>query len=414
MDNLRNRKIVLGVSGGIAAYKSPDLVRRLTERGAEVRVVLTPAADALVSATVFQAVSGNSVRTSLWDREAEAAMGHIELARWADLLVIAPATANLMASLATGRADNLLTTICLATEAPVFLAPAMNHVMWRNPATQANRTLLESRDVHFIGPVEGDQACGETGPGRMVEPVQIVQRLSDEPAVSDRSLLAGASVVITAGPTREPIDPVRFVSNRSSGKMGFAIARAAARTGAAVTLITGPVNQPTPPGVTRIDIETAAEMYAATMEHLESCDIFVAAAAVADYRPGVVQPRKIKKTADRMALEMVKVQDILAAVAALPGGPFTVGFAAETEQLEHYARTKLVSKNLDMIIANLVGPDRGFEQDSNSALVIWQDGQLLLDEMPKTGLAHELVELIAARYIAARKAPTPLRHPTAS
>ncbi len=414
MYTLDGKHILLGVTGGIAAYKSPDIVRRLREKGADVRVVMTSSAEKLVSTTVFQAVSGNPVRCDLWDEDAEAAMGHIELARWADSILIAPVTANVMAQLAAGRADNLLTTICLATETPLFIAPAMNQAMWRNHATQDNRELLESRDVRIIGPAEGEQACGETGPGRMVEPADIVAQLTADSGVANVGLLKGVTLLVTAGPTREPIDPIRFVSNRSSGKMGFAIAQAAVRAGAEVMLIAGPVEQNTPPGVDRIDVETAADMHAATMARVNEVDIFISAAAVSDYRPCIVAQQKIKKTDDNITIEMVRAHDILAEVAALPRRPFLVGFAAETEHLEKYAREKMLAKHLDMIIANLVGADRGFEQETNSVYVITRDDKQELEEMPKVELARKLIYAIAARYTKIRKAPTPLHKTTLS
>lgn len=406
-------RVLLGVTGGIAAYKSPDIVRRLLDRGAEVQVVLTPSAERLVSPTVFQAVSGRAVRGELWDEQAEAAMGHIELARWADRILIAPATAHVMAQLAAGAAGNLLTTLCLASEAPVFLAPAMNQAMWRHPAVRANHALLLERGVRFIGPAEGEQACGDVGPGRMVEPESIVAALLDGTGVK-AGPLAGANVLITAGPTREPIDPVRFVSNRSSGKMGFAVARAAAAAGARVTLVAGPVSLPTPNGVERVDVETAAEMRSATLGRVEDADIYIGAAAISDYRPEQVAEQKIKKKSDTLSLDMVKSPDVLAEVSALPDRPFTVGFAAETQNLEAHARAKLEGKSLDMIVANLVGQDLGFDCDQNSALVIWADGKQALPEMSKAELAGRIVSLIAGRYLAITKAPTPLRQPTAS
>jgi len=414
MSILEGRHILLGITGGIAAYKSPGIVRRLREQGAEVRVVMTPSAGKLVSATVFQAVSGNPVHTDLWDAQAQAAMGHIELARWADLVVIAPATANVMAQLASGRADNLLTTICLATRAPLFVAPAMNQAMWRHSATRNNLGLLVSRDIRIIGPAQGEQACGDTGPGRMVEPVEIVARLRRDSGIMNAGLLEGVRLLVTAGPTREPIDPVRFVSNRSSGKMGFAMAQAAAGAGARVVLIAGPVSVPAPQDVERIDVETAAEMYAAAMERIADTDIFIAAAAVADYRPATVSARKIKKKTASMSLDMVRVKDILAAAAALHNGPFTVGFAAETEHLERHAQEKLVSKQLDMIVANLVGGGRAFDQDHNVVCVLSHDGQHEFEELPKTELARRLIGLIAARYAKTRNVPAPLHQPAAS
>ena len=392
---------MLGVTGGIAAYKSPDLVRRLQEAGADVRVVMTPSATRLVAPTVFQAVSGHPVRSELWDDAAEAAMGHIELARWADLVLIAPATAHLMAQLAGGSAGNLLTTLCLATAAPLVLAPAMNQAMWRHAATQANRATLESRGVRCIGPASGSQACGDVGPGRMVEPTDIVAILSELPAGDFASLLKGSRVLVTAGPTREAIDPVRFVSNRSSGKMGFAVARAAVEAGAEVTVVAGPVNLPTPVGVRRVDVETAAEMFAATIERIADVDIYIGAAAISDYRPEPAA-HKIKKRTDRLTLDMVKSPDLLATIAARPGAPFTVGFAAETERLEEYARQKLDRKRLDMIVANQVGAKLGFDEDDNSVLILWRDGQEALCRMPKCDLARRIIATVAARFTAVR------------
>ena len=392
---------MLGVTGGIAAYKSPDLVRRLQEAGADVRVVMTPSATRLVAPTVFQAVSGHPVRSELWDDAAEAAMGHIELARWADLVLIAPATAHLMAQLAGGSAGNLLTTLCLATAAPLVLAPAMNQAMWRHAATQANRATLESRGVRCIGPASGSQACGDVGPGRMVEPTDIVAILSELPAGDFAGLLKGSRVLVTAGPTREAIDPVRFVSNRSSGKMGFAVARAAVEAGAEVTVVAGPVNLPTPAGVRRVDVETAAEMFAATMERIADVDIYIGAAAISDYRPEPAA-HKIKKRTDRLTLDMVKSPDLLATIAARPGAPFTVGFAAETERLEEYARQKLDRKRLDMIVANQVGAKLGFDEDDNSVLILWRDGQEALCRMPKCDLARRIIATVAARFTAVR------------
>jgi len=412
---LDNQRVLLGVTGGIAAYKSPDLVRRLKDAGAEVRVVMTPSAARLVSPTVFQAVSGQPVRTELWDEAAEAAMGHIELARWATLVLIAPATAHLMSQLAGGSAGNLLTTLCLATTAPLVLAPAMNQAMWRHLATQANRATLESRGVRFLGPASGSQACGDVGPGRMQEPADIVAGLPAvlpaAPAALPNDRLKGLRVLVTAGPTREPIDPVRFVSNRSSGKMGFAVARAAAEAGAEVVLVAGPVNLPTPAGARRIDVETAAEMFAATSGELEGIHIYIGAAAISDYRPEPA-PQKIKKRTDRLVLDMVKSPDLLATIAARPGAPFTVGFAAETERVEEYARQKLEAKRLDMIVANQVGAKLGFDEDQNSVLILWAGGQQELGRMPKSDLARHIVATVAARYAAARGASvTPLRRP---
>ena len=416
MSQLQKKRVLLGVTGGIAAYKSPDVVRRLQDAGAEVRVVMTASAARLITPTVFQAVSGHPVRVDLWDAEAEAAMGHIELARWAEYVLVAPATAHFMSQLATGGAGNLLTTLCLATEAPILIAPAMNQVMWRHPATQANRVTLESRGVRCVGPGVGSQACGDIGPGRMVEPVAVVEALVEmatqhEGRNTVSGLLAGLKVLVTAGPTREPIDPVRFISNRSSGKMGFAVAQAAVEAGAEVTLIAGPVNLPAPRGLRRTDVETAEQMCSATLDCIGSADIYIGAAAISDYRLEAA-PQKIKKRSDRLLLEMSKSQDLLATIAALPSPPFTVGFAAETERLEEYARQKLEGKRLDMIVANLVGARLGFDADDNSALILWRDGGEELARMSKLELARQIIRVVAARYTAARGASvTPLRRP---
>jgi phosphopantothenoylcysteine decarboxylase/phosphopantothenate--cysteine ligase len=397
---MQGKRVLLGVTGGIAAYKSPDLVRRLREQGAEVQVVLTAGAREFVTPMTFQAVSGREVRSDLWDPEAEKAMSHIELARWADFVIIAPATADFLARLATGQADDLLTTLCLATGAPIALAPAMNRLMWSNPATQANVATLKSRGIHVWGPGEGDQACGETGAGRMLEPAQLASLAASTLAPSGP--LAGKRVLLTAGPTRERIDPVRFISNRSSGKMGFAIAAAAREAGAEVVLVSGPVNLATPAGVRRIDVESAADMLDAVMQNVDGVDIFIATAAVADYRPASPVECKIKKTSESLDLKMERTVDILATVAARAARPFVVGFAAETDSVEQYARQKLLKKNLDMIAANEVGHDKVFEKDDNALLVLWRDGRRDLPQAPKVALARDLVALIAERYAARR------------
>ena len=398
--------IVLGITGGIAAYKAPDLVRRLKERGAEVQIVMTASAAEFVTDTALQAVSGRPVRANLWDKEAERAMSHIELARWADAILIAPATAEIMARIVSGGAPDLLTTICLATEAPLAIAPAMNHVMWNNPATQANRQVLEERGVHILGPATGSQACGETGAGRMLEPSAIAAAVFDLGVSRGEGLLAGRKVVITAGPTREPIDPVRYISNRSSGKMGYAMARAAIAQDAEVVLISGPVDLPEPPGAELRRVTTADEMYAAAHEVIADADIFIAAAAVADYRPAQCSTEKIKKSREAMSIELVRCPDILASVAALDAAPFTVGFAAETEHVDEYAQGKLADKKLDMIIANRVGADLGFDSDENAVSVFWHDGARRFPRADKSQLANELIELIAQHYFAARGADT--------
>ena len=391
-------KILLGVTGGIAAYKSPELVRRLKDRGAQVQVVMTRSAEAFVSPVTFQAVSGRRVRGDLWDEAAEAAMGHIELARWADLVLVAPATAHCLGSLAGGLAGDLLTTICMATEAPIILAPAMNQAMWSNPAVEENRELLEKRGIRLVGPMAGDQACGEDGPGRMMEPEDIVRAVFEEPAILVSESLKGLRTVITAGPTREPIDPVRYVTNRSSGRMGFALATAAQQAGADVVLVSGPVSLPTPPGVQRMDVETAQEMYNTVHERIADTDLFIACAAVSDYRPRTPSARKIKRSDSELTLELTPSLDTLASVAKLADGPFTVGFAAETEDVSRHARNKLTRKGLDMIAANRVGPDCGFDQETNSLTVLWEGDEIELEQATKPILARRLIELIAKRY----------------
>jgi phosphopantothenoylcysteine decarboxylase/phosphopantothenate--cysteine ligase len=398
--------IVLGITGGIAAYKAPDLVRRLRERDAEVQIVMTNSAEEFVTSTALQAVSGRPIRSNLWDKEAEAAMSHIELARWADVVLIAPATAEVMARIVSGGAPDLLTTICLATEAPIALAPAMNHVMWSNPATQSNREVLEERGIHIIGPGIGSQACGEEGAGRMLEPDLIAATVFNLTGVRGQGLLEGRKVVITAGPTREPIDPVRYITNRSSGKMGYAIAAAAAAQGADVVLVSGPVNLGKPPGMEVIYVESAEDMYTATHAAIEEADIFIAAAAVADYRPLAVVEQKIKKKDEAMSLELTRCPDIIASVAALDGAPFTVGFAAETENVVEYARGKLTRKNLDMIVANKVGRDCGFDRDDNSAVVLWNGGEREFPMSSKVELARNLIELAAEHFYAERGSET--------
>ena len=388
----RPRRVLLGVCGGIAAYKSADLVRRLRERGAEVRVVMTAGARAFITPLTLQAVSAHRVRTELLDTEAEAGMGHIELARWADDVLIAPATAGLIGRAAAGLADDLLTTVLLATEARVWMAPAMNRVMWAHPAVQANTRTLTSRGVRMLGPGEGDQACGETGAGRMLEP----QELADALLGQSGTPLSGKRFVVTAGPTHEPLDPVRFIGNRSSGRMGFAVADALAEAGAAVTLIAGPVNLPTPRDVTRVDVSTAEEMHAAVFAALPA-DGFVGVAAVADYRPAERAAAKIKKGERTRTLDLVRNPDILAEVAACEPRPFTVGFAAETDDVEANARNKLSAKGLDLIAANAVGEERGFDRPDNALHVIAAERDWTLPNAPKTALAQRLVEIIIER-----------------
>jgi phosphopantothenoylcysteine decarboxylase/phosphopantothenate--cysteine ligase len=397
---MKGKRILLGVTGGIAAYKCPDLVRRLRERGAEVQVVMTEAAREFVTATTFQAVSGRPVRYDLWDAAAEAAMGHIELARWAEVVLIAPATADFLARLATGQANDLLTTLCLATQAPLAVAPAMNHVMWSNAATQTNVTTLQKRGIQVFGPGSGDQACGEVGEGRMLEPLELADRIAS--LIPGDGPLRGRRVLISAGPTRERIDPVRFISNRSSGKMGFAVAQAAREAGAEVVLVSGPVNLSTPPGVRRVDVESAADMLAAVLREVEGTDIFISTAAVADYRPARPADQKIKKTTDTLDLCMERTSDVLATVAARPDRPFVVGFAAETESVEQNARIKLMKKNLDLIAANEVGHDKAFDCEDNQLIVLWRNGRRDLGKASKLILARELVAFIAEAFAAAR------------
>ncbi len=391
---MQGKRILLGVTGGIAAYKAADLVRRLRERGAEVQVVMTAAAQRFLTPLTFQALSGRPVRSELWDSAAEAAMGHIELARWAELVLVAPASADFLARLARGSAEDLLATLCLATEAPIAVAPAMNRLMWSNAATRANVKLLDERGVRMLGPGEGDQACGEVGPGRMLEPEALAELA--ERLLEPRGPLAGRHVLITAGPTRERIDPVRFVSNRSSGRMGFAVAEAARAAGAEVVLVSGPVGLPTPPGVNRIDVESAADMLSAVLDAVTQADIFVSTAAVADYRPARPPEHKIKKSAEKLAVEMERTVDIIATVAARAARPFVVGFAAETESVEQNARAKMIKKNLDMIAANEVGHDKAFDCAENELIVLWRGGgRRELGRASKETLARELVALIA-------------------
>jgi phosphopantothenoylcysteine decarboxylase/phosphopantothenate--cysteine ligase len=399
-------RVLLGVTGGIAAYKSPEIVRRLVERGCEVQVVMSGGARQFVAPITFQAVSGRRVRDELWDEAAEAAMGHIELARWANVVLVAPATAHFMGQLAAGLAPDLLSTLCLATTAPVVLAPAMNQAMWQNAAVQANRAALAARGVRFLGPAAGDQACGEVGPGRMLEPVDIAAALLDQQGRSRLQPLVGLKVVVTAGPTREPIDPVRYITNRSSGKMGFAVAAAARDAGASVVLVSGPVALGTPASVRRVDVETAQQMYAAVHREIADADLFIACAAVADYRPQNVSLQKIKRSAEEMELPLVRSPDTLASVAALADPPFTVGFAAETQEVAKHARDKLDRKRVDMIAANLVGPTCGFDRETNELTVFWRGGERKLGEGSKAALARQLVELIAERYRAERPAAT--------
>ena len=409
---LQGKQILLGITGGIASYKSAILARRLIDAGCDVRVVMTQGAQAFITPLTFQALTGNPVHTDLLDPAAEAAMGHIELARWADYVLIAPATANVMARLANGLADDLLTTLCLATEAPLAIAPAMNRLMWSNPATQANLATLINRGTTIIGPGAGEQACGEFGEGRMSEPEAIRDAMAaaiaaapnTNNAVATHSTspiagneLQGKSFVITAGPTEEAIDPVRFISNRSSGKMGFALATAAAEMGADVTLIAGPVALATPAHVKRIDVKTADDMLDSTLNAVKSADVFIAVAAVADYKVAKFSSEKIKKTDAKLTLELVRNPDILKTVAALKARPFCVGFAAETENLEKNAQSKLKKKKLDMIAANQVGQANNpvFGSDTNSLSVYWGKNKEQIAPAAKLHVARQLLKLIA-------------------
>jgi phosphopantothenoylcysteine decarboxylase/phosphopantothenate--cysteine ligase len=399
MQQLCNKRILLGITGGIAAYKTAELVRELRKAKAEVRVVMTTAAQEFITPLTLQALSGNPVHYSMLDPEAEAGMGHIELARWADVILVAPASADFIARLTHGMGNDLLTTLCLASEAPLVICPAMNQAMWRDEMTQANiqRLIdLKGKKFHNFGTADGEQACGDIGPGRMLEPRLIAEHCAK---LFTSNSLSGLDVVITAGPTREAIDPVRFISNHSSGKMGYALAEAARDAGARVTIISGPVRLTAPDKVTIIQVESTSEMLSASLEQQKNCSIFIAAAAVADYRPLHVAQQKIKKTDEQMQMTLVKNPDIVATIAKLEDKPFVVGFAAETEDVETYARKKLVSKNLNMIIANDVSnTDIGFNSDSNSVTVFWDQNQQDFPYMSKSTLSHQLIELIAHQY----------------
>ncbi len=395
--SLDQRRVLLGVTGGIAAYKSCELVRRLRDRGAQVRVVMTASATEFVTPMTFQALSGQSVRVSLWDASAEAAMGHIELARWAERLLIAPASADIIAKLAQGHASDLLTTLCLASAAPLLIAPAMNQQMWAHAAVQANVSTLRERGVSVLGPAAGEQACGDVGSGRMLEPSELRDALA---ASFGNAALAGLRVLVSAGPTFEDIDPVRFIGNRSSGRMGFAVAEAAAHAGAQVTLVAGPVSLPTPAGVTqRIDVRSAEQMQAAVTQAATRADIYIGAAAVGDHRPREVAERKLKKRAgEPLTLSLQENPDILASLAQLKKPPFLVGFAAETHDLVAYAQAKLRRKGLDMIAANHVGGGQGFEADDNALQVFWEGGSRELPRASKRELADALMACVVERY----------------
>ncbi|MDM3870540.1 bifunctional phosphopantothenoylcysteine decarboxylase/phosphopantothenate--cysteine ligase CoaBC [Porticoccus sp. W117] len=393
MSSLSNKRILLGVTGGIAAYKSADLVRRLQDAGADVRVVMTPAACEFITPLTMQALSGNPVHTSLLDSEAEAAMGHIELARWGDLLLVAPASADFVARLSNGQGDDLLSTLCLACPAPIAVAPAMNQAMYRSDSTRDNLATLKQRGIHIFGPAEGVQACGDVGPGRVLEPLELVNCAAGLFATGS---LAGKKVVITAGPTREPLDPVRYISNYSSGKMGYALAAAAAEAGAETVLISGPVNLPPPERLTTIKVVSAMEMHKAAINAAEGADMFIATAAVADYRPVEMADQKIKKSGDEITLQLTKNPDIVASVAAMEQRPVTIGFAAESENLEQYARGKLERKKLDMVIANdITGDGIGFNSDDNQVALVSPDGIEKLPKLNKQVLARELIARLA-------------------
>lgn len=398
MHRLTNRQILLGITGGIAAYKSAELTRLLKGAGADVRIVMTAAATEFITPLTLQALSGHPVHQHLLDPEAEAGMGHIELAKWADLILIAPASADFIARFSAGMGDDLLTTLCLASDAPVCLAPAMNQAMWRDLRTQHNVQQLSQQGVRVFGPGVGAQACGDTGPGRMLEPEELAELTAEQ---FQHGALSGKRVFITAGPTREPLDPVRFISNHSSGKMGYALAEAAADAGADVRLISGPVNLPPPPRVLCVQVESAEQMLAASLDGVEQCDIFIAAAAVADYRPVAVAEHKIKKGSEEiMELRLIKNPDIVATVAGLESQrPFTVGFAAETRDVIEYARSKLERKGLDLIIANDVSnPDIGFNSDDNAVTLVSTAATLTLPQGPKRLLARQLIEQIAEHF----------------
>ena len=397
MQILQNKNILLGITGGIAAYKTPELVRRLKDQGANVRVVMTEGAKAFITPLTLQAVSANPVSDSLLDTQAELAMGHIELARWADLILVAPASADFMARLAGGHGNDLLTTLCLATDAPICLAPAMNQAMWRDAATQHSAAVLTERGVKLFGPGVGEQACGDVGPGRMLEPAEIAQLTAEQ---FDSGLLTGKTVFITAGPTREALDPVRYISNHSSGKMGYALAEAAVDAGARVKLVSGPVNLAAPDRMERVMVQSAEDMLAASLDGLEQCDIFIASAAVADYRPTAVAEHKMKKGKEEvMELHLVKNPDIVATVASHEQRPFTVGFAAETRDVVQYARDKLSRKKLDLIIANDVSrSDIGFNSDQNAVTVVSSESEVELPATPKRQLAAQLIRMIAEQY----------------
>lgn len=397
MQQLRHKKLIVGITGSIAAYKAAELIRRLVEAGAEVQVVMTQAAKAFITPLTLQALSGRPVREQVFDTQAEAAMGHIDLARWADAIVVAPASANFIAKLAHGFADDLLTTLCLASQARIVLAPAMNQQMWANSATQANFAVLQQRGMVFLGPVSGVQACGDMGFGRLME---VPDLLSEITGLFSQTYLQGLQVLLTAGPTQEAIDPIRYMSNRSSGKMGYALAEAARAAGAEVTLITGPTQLAIPFGIKSVAVTTAEQMQQAVIANCKDKHIFIASAAVADYRCQQISSEKISKAASTWQLNLITNPDILASVAALPQPPFTVGFAAQTNDLIQQAKRKLQEKRIDMIAANLVGEQQGIDQDDNAITVLWEGGQREFPLAKKSILARQLMEFIAERYYA--------------
>jgi len=393
---LQNQHIILGICGGIAAYKAAELTRLLVKAGAQVRVVMTKNATQFVTPLTLQALSGNTVRSKMMDKDAEAAMSHIELARWADMILVAPATANFIAKLTYGMADDLLSTICLASTAPINIAPAMNHIMWQNAATRHNIETLKERGIALLGPADGEQACGETGPGRLLEPVDIIDSLLQQ---QSEPILSGLSVMVTAGPTQEAIDPVRYLSNRSSGKMGYAIANVAIEAGAKCLLISGPVNLTAPERAHTTHVTTAKQMHDTVMSQIKDCDIFISTAAVADYRIATPDTQKIKKGTNTLNLLLTPNPDILAEVAKNHCNVFTVGFAAETQDLEINALAKLKNKGVNMIAANDVSQEGiGFDQDENALTVFWNGGKQQLPKTRKAKLAKELIGLVAQHY----------------
>ena len=394
MSSLSNKRILLGITGGIAAYKSAELTRLFVKAGAEVRVAMTEAATEFITALTMQALSGNRVQLDLLDPEAEAAMGHIELARWADLVLIAPATADFLAKMAHAQADDILSTLVLAASVPIAVAPAMNQAMWADAGTQANLEILRQRQYHVFGPVDGDQACGDVGPGRMMEPAQLLESCAD---MFESGLLAGQKIVITGGPTREALDPVRYISNHSSGKMAYALATEAVAAGASVVLISGPVNLQTPTGVTRVDVVTAQEMLDATLANVIDADVFIGVAAVVDYRPQRVATDKIKKSSDTMQLKLVKNPDIITAVADLEKRPLVVGFAAETSNITENGREKLLKKKLDLLFANNAADT--FNSDSICVTAISTDTETELPAGNKHVVARNMLQLIADRLV---------------